>query len=473
MAVALLVAACVPGRPAAPASATPPAVAGEGGGSRLTAEQGFALITQAYVILLDQYVGDVDPVALLDAAWSGFVEALPAGVPRPAPPVLSGTDPMGDLRRFREAYLDAAARAGGGLELQAMLAHAAARRMAASLNDCHTSFSDPQQAQDQDARLRGQVRFAGIGVRIKRANGNGFGEAAGAATPAPSDAGTSSAAKGPILIWELLDGGSAGKAGIRPGDAILKVDGHDVSSLTLDEVAALIRGPEGTKVRLTIQRADGRRTQDFVLPRVPVVDPVVQTRWLPGEIGYVRLSSFTRTAEDELRHALGDFERRGVQGWILDLRTNTGGDLPAVLSTLSKFLKDGPFGYEVDRRGAQSALGPDGTYLPRQHPMVVLVGDSSASGAELFAAAVQRYGAATLVGTRTSGCLGIGSAIDLTDGSRLLVTVQKLLGPGGEELNKAGVVPDQVVEISRAELASGKDPQLQRALAILGAPAAR
>lgn len=469
-------AACVPGRPAAPASATPPALAGEAGGSRLTAEQGFALIGQAYVILLDQYVGDVDPVALLDAAWSGFVEALPAGVPRPAPPALTGTDPVGDLRRFREAYLDAAARAGGGLELQAMLAHAAARRMAASLNDCHTAFSDPQQAQDQDARLRGQVRFAGIGVRIKRANAGGFGQAAGTATPSPGGAGASSVSStsnGPILVWELLDGGSAGKAGIRPGDAILKVDGHDVSSLTLDEVAALIRGPEGTKVRLTIQRADGKRTQDIVVQRVPVVDPVVQTRWLPGEIGYVRLSSFTRASEDELRHALGDFERRGVKGWILDLRTNTGGDLPAVLSTLSKFLKDGPFGFEVDRQGTQSALGPDGTYLPRQHPMVVLVGDTSASGAELFAAAVQRYGVATLVGTRTSGCLGIGNAIDLTDGSRLLVTVEKLLGPGGEELNKAGVVPDQVVEISRAELASGKDPQLQRALAILGAPPSR
>jgi carboxyl-terminal processing protease len=140
-----------------------------------------------------------------------------------------------------------------------------------------------------------------------------------------------------------------------------------------------------------------------------------------------------------------------------------------LLSLLSKFLKDGPFAYQVDRRGARAAFGPDGTYLPRQRPMVVLVSDSTSSAAELFAAAVQHFGAGTVVGTRTAGCLGIGNRFELADGSGLSVTVQKLLGPDGKELNKVGLNPTETVEVSRADLAAGRDPQLERALVLLGA----
>src|SRR5205085_3676096 len=112
--------------------------------------------------------------------------------------------------------------------------------------------------------------------------------------------------------------------------------------------------------------------------------------------------------------------------------------------------------------------GPDGSYLPKQHPLVVLVSDSTSSGAELFAAALQRYHVATVIGSRTAGCVGIATRAQLDDGSGLSVSIAKLLGPAGEELNKIGLTPDEVVPVQRGDLAAGRDPQLQRALAILG-----
>jgi carboxyl-terminal processing protease len=183
----------------------------------------------------------------------------------------------------------------------------------------------------------------------------------------------------------------------------------------------------------------------------------------------LRLHSFSQAGQSDLLQALRDYESKNPKGWVIDLRTNGGGELQVLLSLLSKFLKDGPFGYQVDRRGVRTAFGPDGSYLAKQRPFVVLVSDSTSSAAELFAASVQRYKAGTVLGTRTAGCLGIGNRFPLDDGSGLSVTVSKLLGPNGEDLNKAGVVPTEVVEVSRADLAASKDPQMQRALSLLGA----
>jgi carboxyl-terminal processing protease len=316
--------------------------------------------------------------------------------------------------------------------------------MADSLGDCHTSYTDPQQLEEQLERLQGTVRYGGVGVRIKRG------------------------ANEPVIVWELLDGGTAGKAGIKPGDAILKVNGRDAAPLTLDQLAEAIRGPEGSQVKITVERGDSKKIQDFSLRRVALTDPAFESKALPNGIGYLRLYSFSQLGRDQLMQAIREFETKSPKGWILDLRTNGGGDVNVVTSVLSKFLKDGPFGYQLDRRGQQSALGPDGTFLPRQHPLVVLVSDSTSSGAELVAAAVQRYHAGTVIGTKTAGCVGIATRLQLDDGSGLSVSIAKLLGPSGEELNKVGVTPDEVVAVGRADLAVGRDPQLQRALAILG-----
>ena len=449
MAGATVLSACSPQGAIAPLlRARPtqtPTEATHSGDSGLSAERGVTLISQVYALLLEGYIEPVDSSSLLLAAWDGFSGALPAEQPHPAGPSLSGTNPAADLAAFRRAYLEAAAQVPGGNEAQARLAHAAVRKMAESLGDCHTSYSDPQQLQEQLKRLEGSVQYGGVGIRIKRQE------------------------NAPVVVWELLAGGSARKAGIKPGDAIVRVDGKDVRALTLDQLASAIRGPEGSQVRLTVERGDSHKTRDFTLKRVALADPAFESTTLNGNIAYLRLYSFSEEGRDDLLRAIGEAEAKQPRGWILDLRTNGGGDVAIVTSLLSKFLKDGPFGYQVDRRGQTSALGPDGTLLPRQHPMVVLVSDSTASGAEVFAAALQHYHAATVVGTRTAGCVGIATRLRLDDDSGLSLSVSKLLGPDGRELNHVGLTPDEVVEVSRADLAAGRDPQVQRAQQLLGA----
>jgi carboxyl-terminal processing protease len=458
---ALLASACTPQQAFTPRltssvpptpTAQPAAVAG------LTAEDGLDLVLEAWSRLVDSYVDSVDPAALLHSAWDGMGTALPAGQPRPpypaATPAPSGT-PTGpgtvsaaqaELQRFRRGYLAAAAQSSTSADAQSQLANAAIRKMVESLNDCLTSFTDAVTVQQQMAQVRGETRMGGVGIRIKHK---------------PNE---------PILIWELLEGGSAGKAGIKPGDAIVKVDGKDVTSLTLEQIASSIRGPEGSQVKLTVERADGKRTQDFSLKRAPLNEPTFQTRWLKGDVAYFRLLGFSPTVQAELLASLRDYEPKNPKGWIFDLRTNASGDYPAMLSMLSKVLKDGPFAYEQDKQGRRGALGPDGTYLPRQHPYVVLVSDSTSSAAEVFAAAVESANAGTVIGTRTAGCAGVGSRLQLGDGSVLSVATRRVMGPGALEINRQGITPKTLVEVSRGELAAGKDPQLDRALAVLSSP---
>ena len=150
------------------------------------------------------------------------------------------------------------------------------------------------------------------------------------------------------------------------------------------------------------------------------------------------------------------------------LRTNASSDYGAMQSLLGKFLKAGPYGYDVDQSGRRAALGPVGQLLPKQRPYVVLVSDSTSAAAEVLASAVEFHKSGTVIGSKTAGCAGVSSRLSLSDGSLLGVTTRRVLAPGGNELTRNGLVPRELVEVSRAELAAGKDPQLDRALAVLG-----
>ncbi len=412
----------------------------------ITPEQGLGLIANAWLIFLNEYVEQLDYTRLLTSAWNGFVGGLPPGVAMVDPPQLTGKDPQADLNSFQVAYFAQAASLGATSPRHSKAAYDAIRGMVKEIGDCHTGFTTPAQLAEQNQRMEGTIRFAGIGVRIKRKTGE------------------------PAVVYELIDGGAAGKAGIKPGDALLKADGVDLSDMPLDEIAARIRGKEGSSVKLTIARASDNKPRDVSINRVAISEPAVVSRLVGNNrVAYVRMNSFSAAAQEETLGAIGTMQAKATKGIVIDLRTNGGGDLNVFLSFLSKFLKDGPFGFEVGRKGDRIALGPDGTFVGTKVPMVVLVSDSTASAAELFSVAVQRYKVARVVGTRTAGCVGIGSRFGLPDGSAVTVTTRKLIGPEGEPLNKVGVAPDELVEFTRANMSDGKDPQLEKALSLLGA----
>ncbi|MSQ43536.1 MAG: S41 family peptidase [Chloroflexi bacterium] len=428
-------------------SDTPVPATGMNAGLRpITPEQGLGLVANAWLVFLNEYVEQLDYPKLLAAAWNGFVGGLPSGTAIVDAPEFTGADPQADLNSFQTAYLAQAASLGGTSPRQSGAAYNAIRGMVKEIGDCHTGFTTPTQLAEQNQRMDGTVRFAGIGIRIKRKTGE------------------------PAVVYELIEGGAAGKAGIKPGDALLKADGVDLSDMPLDEIAARIRGKEGSSVKLTIAHASDNKPRDISIIRVAISEAAVESRLVGNNrVAYVRMNSFSASAQDEALGAIGTMQAKATNGIVIDLRTNGGGDLNVFLSFLSKFLKDGPFGFEVGRKGDRIALGPDGTFVGTKVPMIVLVSDSTASAAELFSVAVQRYKVARVVGTKTAGCVGVGSRFGLPDGSAITVTTRKLIGPEGENLNKVGVAPDEVVEVTRANMADGKDPQLEKALRLLGA----
>ncbi|HET7772006.1 MAG TPA: S41 family peptidase [Chloroflexota bacterium] len=420
----------------------------------LTAEQGVRLVLEAWAALVD-HVDAPDEIQLLGAAWDGFTAALPAGQTRPPIPEIRGVNPEADLLRYRTAYLTAATQVAGGGQAQANLAYGAVRRMVESVGDCLTTFVDGNTVRQQQALMQSEVQLGGVGIRIKRR---------------PNEGSQSAPPREPIVVWELLAGGGAGKAGIKPGDAIVMVDGKDVTQMSIDQIASTIRGPAGSQVKLTVEHPDGKR-KDFSVKRAAINEPAFLTKSLTGpkgEAAYFRLLGFGQSVQYDLLQAMRSAEAKNPRGWIFDLRTNASGDYTTMYSVLSKIMKEGPFAYDQDAQGRRAALGPNGTFLPKQRPYAVLVSDSTSSAAEVFSAAVQHYKGGIVIGTKTAGCAGVSSRVDLSDGSLLNVTSRKVLAPGGVEINKVGVTPAELVEVTRKQLSEGKDPQLDRALERLG-----
>ena len=185
------------------------------------------------------------------------------------------------------------------------------------------------------------------------------------------------------------------------------------------------------------------------------------------QVGYVALREFSRSAEAALPAKLEELHAAGATHWVLDLRGNRGGNLQTFTRLGSLFLEAGTLAVTVDRNGAESAISADGTaYRPYLRPLAVLVDRQSASAAELLAADLQEYGAARLFGSTTAGCFGTSRLFRLPDGSGLWLTVSALQsGLDRRDVHRVGLDPDEAVNRTRSELASGVDGPLARALA--------
>ena len=193
------------------------------------------------------------------------------------------------------------------------------------------------------------------------------------------------------------------------------------------------------------------------------------------KIGYMALSSFSATTtrtgvgdgvEVDIQNALDEFEKEGVQYWVLDLRNNPGGYVETLRRVASRFITNGqPVAYYVEESGSQQAINTDRkSYFNPQHPFAVLINAGSASSSEAFAAAAQDYSFARTFGQTSSGCLAAGRSFDLADGSAINITVEKVVSPKKREINRVGVTPEEQIP---ADPARTDDPTLQAAVAWL------
>lgn len=275
---------------------------------------------------------------------------------------------------------------------------------------------------------------------------------------------------GGVVVYSLMEGYPAQKAGVLAGDIIKKIDGEDVTSLTLNDVAEKMRGPVGSTVKIDVFRPSTGATQTFTLKREDVIMKSVESRMLDKEKGYIRISGFKENTYDQFMAALKELQGQGMKGLVLDLRNNPGGLVRSVYLIGDELLPKGLMVYTEDKEGKREELICDDKYL--DIPMVVLVNGNSASASEIFAGAAKDMGAATLVGTQTFGKGLVQRLFTLPDGSGLNITIQKYFTPNGTSIHGTGITPDKVVELPEGyedakEIPVAEDTQLKEGISVL------
>ena len=277
-----------------------------------------------------------------------------------------------------------------------------------------------------------------------------------------------------IEVITPLAGSPAEAAGIQPRDSILEIDGVDTKTISLDEAAAKMRGKIGTTVSLRVQSGQDKavkpRTIDIVRDRISLnpVYTALDTN-TDKKVGYVRLNQFSANAAKEIAHGVSDLEKQGAEAYILDLRNNPGGLLQAGVEIARMWLDEGTIVYTVNRQGNLGSFDSNSEILTKD-PLVVLVNQGTASASEILAGALQDNQRALLVGEKTFGKGLIQSLFELPDGAGLAITVAKYETPNHTDINKLGIMPDDVVSqkpITYAQIATEADEQYQEALKLV------
>jgi carboxyl-terminal processing protease len=329
------------------------------------------------------------------------------------------------------------------------LTYAALRGMLSSL-DPHSQFLDEDSFQDIERETKGE--FSGLGIVIGVKDGG-------------------------LVILSPMEDSPGGRAGLMPGDRILKIDGVNTEKMTLAAAEKALKGQPGEKARLTLQRPvagapGGGTVFEVVLTRETIrVASVKDARLLPAslagqdKIGYVRIEEFAENTSDELDHALENLEQAGIQGLVIDLRNNPGGLLDSAVDVAGKFVP--PNTVIVSTKGRTADQSQDfRARSQRQHPdypIAVLINGYSASGAEIVAGALKDLNRAILVGETTFGKGSVQTVQPLGNGVGLRLTMAKYYTPSKRTIHEVGVSPDIEVPISDAEerrivLAEAKRP---------------
>ncbi len=320
----------------------------------------------------------------------------------------------------------------------------------------HTRFLTPQELKDEQQSLSGQLE--GIGAEITTRNGI------------------------PTIVAPI-QGSPAQKAGIRAGDQIMKVDGKDVTSMTLDEIVNLVRGPAGTNVTLTVIHPDQSTPTDITIERAKITVPSVTWAMIPGTTyAHILVSQFASNATAQLVSAIDNAKQAGATAIVLDLRNDPGGLLDEAVGVTSQFVKQGDVLLVQDAQGNKKPVTVRGGGKATDIPMVTLINEGTASSAEIVAGALQDHQRSQLIGTTTFGTGTVLSTYHLSDGSAILLGTEEWLTPNGRQIWHNGIEPDIKVELpsgatpltpeqesdmSAEQLQQSKDDQLLRAIQFL------
>lgn len=331
-------------------------------------------------------------------------------------------------------------------------AYQAIDEMLKQLDDPYTRFMKPEEFRSLQIDTSGELTGVGIQIALDEETNE-------------------------LVVIAPIEDTPAFEAGILARDIIVEIDGRSTEGMELNEAVSLIRGRPGTQVNLKIQR--GEQRLEFEITRAEIEIHPVRARVEvtdEAEVGYIRLNQFSANAAKEMKATIEDFESQGVDGYILDLRSNPGGLLYSSIEIARMWLDEGTIVSTVDRQGEVDRQQANNRALTNA-PLVVLIDGGSASASEILSGALQDHNRAVLVGTKTFGKGLVQSVRGLGDGSGLAVTIAKYLTPDGRDINEEGIVPDVELELTeeqrkalqdnRSQIGTKDDPQFVKGLEIL------
>ena len=274
-----------------------------------------------------------------------------------------------------------------------------------------------------------------------------------------------------LQVMEVNPGSSAEEAGMQVDDVIIEIDGHDAAGMTTTEARELVRGKEGTTVQITVRRADQVIPMSVVRRRIEVA--VATGVLLEGNTGLISIANFDDRCMDETVAAIESLQAQGAEKLVFDVRNNPGGYARELVKLLDYLLPEGDLFRTVDFAGREAVDRSKKGFLDM--PMAVLVNRETYSAAEFFAAALQEYEAAVIVGEKTVGKGRFQSTFTMDDGSTAAISIGKYYTPKGVSLEGVGITPDvevsvdeqTFVDIYYGQLAPMEDPQVLAALEAL------
>jgi len=322
--------------------------------------------------------------------------------------------------------------------------------LVASLGDPYSVYFDPDKAATFSSGLKGS--FEGIGAEIGYRDNQ-------------------------LIILSPLPGTPASKAGLKAGDAILKINGEDTTDMAVDIAVMKIRGPKGTTVVLNIMREKVAEPFDVKIAREKITVDSVKSRMIDdagkdtsanGGIALITVNEFNQDTVSEFDSAVRSALLRGVKAFIIDLRGDPGGYLDAAVEVPRDWVGKNPVVIQRKSDGTEMPMAPSGRITPIDLPTAILVDKWSASASEIVTGAFQDYGKATVVGEKTFGKGSVQEYLDdFADGSALKLTTAEWLTPKKRSIDKKGLDPDVAVSISDDDFKAGRDPQLIKAIEIV------
>jgi len=324
--------------------------------------------------------------------------------------------------------------------------YGAIKGMVSSMGDPYTTFFTPQENASFKTQIDGN--FEGIGMEVGQKDGI-------------------------LTVIAPLAGSPAEKAGLKPGDKIIKINETISTDISVDQAVTLIRGKKGTKVVLTVLREGSTKPINYEVTRDVINLPTLDGKYATSTGIYtIKLYSFNANSQDLFNKEITRFSQTGSDKLIIDLRNNPGGFLDAAVSMASNFL---PAGAVVVRESYGKSKPEDiirsegyNTFEGKKFPkIVILIDGGSASASEILAGALRENDVATLVGTKSFGKGSVQELVNITPDTSLKVTVARWLTPKGNSISEVGIVPDIDVKITEDDVKAQKDLQMAKAIEIL------